>query len=819
MFKLNMYIDEIFKFLNTCIIKNNYHRDILYELYLIKTGRADIGHWEDPYYMRLSGYLGFADEHIMVKSIDTGEEIIFNKYVLQNHPYTLSYYKSDQSNLIELMKNNKDMIDYIRATLYPVPCSGDNPTRPPAIPIVTSDDGSISIPLTHYNMVVHRDIFNRYATSYTDNTNYKQLCVDYPYSVEYINSILWPVSQMDLSVVSENLTLLKCDEELLHHRERNEMIAHIVRWLRMVNYRWGVDIFQYEEYYQPVHEAVLWYALTLELLAFRYAQMRTDNVHPFHVWEYLQSKGLGDYRGILTDKQEMFLYKNMNYIYGNRGKASNLDILNRHLLAPFGAELRGKSILLNTENSELSCITKPDIISEKLDIDITNLQNSEDGLESIETIVHREYVSDLLPDESAKYIDKTFNKLSGSKNTYLQTKLIEIVKCDNLAEDQELHLAFIAQTLMHKLSNGFVNFRLPITIRDSNIHLDMSIGDSVALLLYCTNKIIRGELVEDDDGNTKIVFHPLVYIPKRWRVFLPYKIDFDPLPETFNCVRPGSDEAMVLNLKTYMSVGNGTYDDNGIENMIIDMYDDPIPPRDVVLATPEQLTEDIEGLYKWLATHTIQTRACGDYLQSLAYSIVYSYMTVKDVIEFDLTPGIDTYEQFFEANEILKQVFDVWDTDKTAIEKYLNLSIDIARQIFPNLSNLTSFTSLEYVKMIKLLEQLCSYNITFLKNTDTKHDKYYMPVTNTMPFGENIVEHGTVVLNESKQYNKDTVNDELIVYIDDDVIEPTDVITDTYEYSQFVDMSELTRIEDETEYNFGIDMVMYEDTYSPGTQQ
>jgi hypothetical protein len=100
----------------------------------------------------------------------------------------------------------------------------------------------------------------------------------------------------------------------------------------MFRVRWDVREFSYEEYYPITQWAALWATLPVVIIGQRVANLKTSSTHSSHIWEYLTSNGLGDYRSVLTRDQELFLYKNIQYIIKNRGKDGTLSILADHLL-------------------------------------------------------------------------------------------------------------------------------------------------------------------------------------------------------------------------------------------------------------------------------------------------------------------------------------------------------------------------------------------------------------------------------------------------------------------------------------------------------
>ena len=179
---------------------------------------------------------------------------------------------------------------------------------------------------------------------------------------------------------------------------------------------------------------IIYALLPQVLLTQRLLNLRTDNVHSLHIWEYLASKGLGEYESILSNKQARFLYKNINYIYRNKGKKSNIEILSENLLRDLHVTLVGKTIAQESSNALLSCTTVPEFLNDDIIINGTNEQIDESTKETMENILSRMYDEGYYPDFNKKIDLTTTNsdymedKFSRANTNVLDTRLLEFKK-------------------------------------------------------------------------------------------------------------------------------------------------------------------------------------------------------------------------------------------------------------------------------------------------------------------------------------------------------------------------------------------------------
>lgn len=150
---------------------------------------------------------------------------------------------------------------------------------------------------------------------------------------------------------AKNFELLHVDTSRLDITERDDLIAHTTKILDIVAKRWAIDGFNFESNYAAVLWSMVWSILPTALIARRYANIKTPAVSLNHMWDYLGSHGLSEYRGYLSDTQVQFLYKNILYLKDHAGQQRTLNILIDNILGEYGLNLKTKTVVLDTSKS------------------------------------------------------------------------------------------------------------------------------------------------------------------------------------------------------------------------------------------------------------------------------------------------------------------------------------------------------------------------------------------------------------------------------------------------------------------------------------
>ena len=312
----------------------------------------------------------------------------------------------------------------------------------------------------------------------------------------------------------KNFTLLRYDSTLLKENEADSMVNALNQTLTCIRERWDIGEFGYEELYYSAVWAAIWTHLPYILLVQRILNLRTEAVHVDHIWEYLESKGLKDYRTVMDIDQQVFLYKNMEYIRGNESKQRTLRILVDKLLSKFGATVNTKSVLLDTslakENDKpnlhggthnINGLTESvsasvKILSEDLDEQTNVISDTQGRIEDFDKTYQREYVSGLEPyygntqAEQMQRVADAHDEIEVKRHTYAPTKLAEITQKGLPSDVTRLAMAFIFQTLMRKISGNEILPSCVVNVMFTGLSTPktFTVAECIALIFYALRK-------------------------------------------------------------------------------------------------------------------------------------------------------------------------------------------------------------------------------------------------------------------------------------------------------------------------------------------
>ena len=316
------------------------------------------------------------------------------------------------------------------------------------------------------------------------NKEYETLILNNQQKQGLIKSIIYPAKDLDTVISARDLTILSYDSSLLETNERESLILAMTKFLDYVYNRWYVKDFNYEPAYAITFMGMLYSILPSVLLTQRIQNLRTSQVHSMHVWEYLDSKGLGQYKSILNQKQSLFLYRNIDYIYKNKGKKTNIEILAENLLRDLHVTLVGKTILQETETYGDECVSVPEFLSDSV-VQRGNIEQiDEDQKESMADMLYRMYSEGYYPDYSVADSVKMTEKFGLTELNSIPTRLLEFEK--NIIDNKYLCFLteFLIDSLMYKWSKGKISFKIDFIDTNTRNEISLSVGDTILLLEY-----------------------------------------------------------------------------------------------------------------------------------------------------------------------------------------------------------------------------------------------------------------------------------------------------------------------------------------------
>ena len=738
------------------------------------------------------------DEMMYITSIDTHELIEFTKETLKHHPKTMAMYKLPSEYYLSLCQKYPNQVDLIKAIVYSFSGSIREVKDLIALDTLTEKNGYVwvkdvdttenvqgalyvwsnyaykagwlkcsdeKIPFGSVDEYIRIHAYNSYLdelTSLTSGIDKDALITSYrtgAYTKKWIHENIELVTAMleeyyteiTRSIASKrNYSLLSYDSTILQDNEQEVMLDAVNSYLALMSKRWDVKEYVYEELYPEVMWCSIWYNLPIILLTQRVKNIKTECVHQFHIWEYLQSKGLEDYRDVLTREQELFLYRNIDYIQGNAGKTSNLNILADNLLGRYNIELRGKSILFDITDGDKTCIKQPFIISENANTEVPDRLSMHKDIETIDGIIRREHDDKLEPVYNDTVVQEQTELLSYSKYTNLTTKLVELNKLSVHERWMQDFFQFTTDMLLYHASVNIelLDFTVNLEISDTSSSLPLTAKETIALLYYCILKTEKTRLQEPDDTRW--------YIPNRAKVYIPYIVD-----------RPDTPVTVPYNGMMY-PISKIFVDADAI---IDSVYQIPyvVGPNDVT-DNAHKTARYIQNLYSIRYKHLLTYMNRFDTLTALGWDALYQALTPDKVVEFVLVDKYQTYTDWFAGSDKLGEYIHKLESTDNPVDEYDKLITKLVDKLLPfydkpfledeegktyvsmdftDFLKSTGIDEYRYRKLKQLFIQLCSYNIAFL-DTNTFSKSY-------IPTGKVTLGTGSTSSNQHSSWNHKTI--------------------------------------------------------------
>lgn len=162
----------------------------------------------------------------------------------------------------------------------------------------------------------------RYGSPY-----YNALVARFPKQENLIKGILNPID-IETAISAEDGTILRYDNRFVEKAETNlipMLQSRINNYFKRRNntaYNETDDLFL-TAWLSGLYSKIIGWVINIRL-----SNIFTGNVHSFHIWARLASYGAMDkHREYLTDKQKLYLYRNIDWLMDEAGKNSTFDIL------------------------------------------------------------------------------------------------------------------------------------------------------------------------------------------------------------------------------------------------------------------------------------------------------------------------------------------------------------------------------------------------------------------------------------------------------------------------------------------------------------
>lgn len=526
---------------------------------------------------------------------------------------------------------------------------------------VRSMDTLEDIAFTRENLLYHRATAREY---HYGSVYYNNLKTRYPTQTDLINGIIAPVD-IEKAINSNNGDILYYDVGLVEGNEDN-LIRNLQDWIRTYQLRWFNE--QYlltDDLYLHYYLGALYRDMPLAIELFRLRNCRTHRAHSYHIREHLASNGqLDKYLPYLNKTQQLWLYRNIQFLMRNAGKQEIFDRLVSNLLTTRGIPLVGYDL---TQNSDaMPDVLYPEVELIKHDINLSNITPGQEKV-TVGELLDREQSlardNTIVQWDTQEYITETA-KMSGFSN--LPTKVLDSEVIDRSNSS--------VRSLTHVLMNHWVylatsgRYRAYVSIPNPRTgqYMTMTVKDALITTYYCVGQLYG---------------YPFDTVP----VLYAYDVLRTPLP-TF-------DELQSIVPK------------EGLRDGVIQAIMDRVPPMGEYIST-ERFYNDCATLHKsYLELWELYSYQ--DHHRNRAYAeqvVRRHFMNIR----CPLHDGPISYEQWFTENQ-----YPITDLNTIELEQLMLDCVNVATG-----SNLNPVITLGEIQreLLSLIGRLSSYPLQFLRN-------------------------------------------------------------------------------------------------------
>jgi len=669
----NIFCENITYFLKTLCIKNDYFASIIKQEYMLSNQLDSLADINNPYYLNICGEYAPGQSMIKVTSIETGEVIDFTKSNLNRDAKTKFTYSVNNPKFDELLNRYPGQEHLILSIRYPA--------------------------------------IETQLLPYTKDT-----------------TIL-----MEKLIARENYSILTYDSSLFFNNEEFSMVERLTQTMKLIRDRYDIPSFTYEFYYPHLMWINIWSCLFLSFVTQRVCNLRTSKTIPSQIWEFLTSKGLSNYRNVLTEKQSLFLYRNIEYLLKNKGKQGNLSYLYDKLLNESGVALCSIVVMQNSKGSAEDCVPTPEAIQEIYNTYSFPSNNLGRGVDTIGEIIEEEYKVGLEPINSASVIASQTASFSKKPQTATMTNLIDIQGSFTKDYYLNLKLRFILDTTLSLISESVIKYNIEVQAPDSDIKVLLTTGDAVALMYYCamiqnpqivlfTTENIQSYIGVsfDCDGETMTltVDNKGKYLGKYVGILEPIQI-----PTSTYVNYAFKENLTVSMIPTTFSFRNITYEMSKFldAQTVVDYFKNTKKS----FSTPTEFTDYLNASLVNLIKYYGEMYSTMDRVRNRAFYIaLHSLLNPRD-IKFELVNRFTTYKAWFTAYPDLGRIISGFKTRANPAELYSAFSIKILETFLTNsTSNTLEFSTKKYGKIKELLIQLCSYTIGFISSKSKSTERF-----------------------------------------------------------------------------------------------
>ena len=349
------------------------------------------------------------------------------------------------------------------------------------------------------------------AEAYKHGTRYYYSLVrSYPHQEFLINCILTP-TDVNKAIIAEDGSILAYPSYLVEEHE-NTLIMELENFIKVYNSRWNVQAFALTDpYYAFMQRVILGHQLLPKLLNLRTKRCKTDEVHSFHLNQYLTSHHrLDRWVPYLTREQALWLYRNIKYIERNAGTKEIFKVLVENILDKRYIPLVEYSI---RQLQHFNAQGYPEINARRKQITRASPSVTEDFV-SIDAFYQKEaevtYGSPLYL-ESHK--DKISHLLQTSASSVIQTKDLESSMIDLSSSLPDSLEEVLLRQLVSMSHDGLYNVIVNFQDSKTSVEYALNTWDAITYMVYLQHKSLNIPITKVPCAyNVKYRMHPRPHV-------------------------------------------------------------------------------------------------------------------------------------------------------------------------------------------------------------------------------------------------------------------------------------------------------------------
>lgn len=327
-----------------------------------------------------------------------------------------------------------------------------------------------------------------YGTRY-----YDALIAKYPAQKQLINGLLFPID-INTAISAEDGTILLHDTSLVEPQEIT-LMSDLENWIKSFILRWHISAFTItDSLYSVAQHAIMYTYLVPTILNLRLARCKTSEVHSFHIKMYLSGhENLDRFYPYLTNKQALWLYRNIDRVIKYSGHNATFDWLAQNILFNRNINLDGLSIYQKEgfDNIGLSNYTftrKPALpgmsVANNDPISIVNVLSKEDKLLPGNIVYNENMLGKIKSDIQDTNVGVRLTKI-------LDSTMVDATDETRYTITDELfnYWAYMAATDKY---STVINFKDSVTSRI----FTMTVKDAFIYIMFLMNKSFKRGLTE-----------------------------------------------------------------------------------------------------------------------------------------------------------------------------------------------------------------------------------------------------------------------------------------------------------------------------------